>query len=310
MVPFMKPAVMLAILAVSASAFTINPSRFRQYASCPAPAVAPLHISDENWPSDSSSEDLYTEEDISPDAVTVDVSTEPLTPAESMVSSVLDELPDGVTTTSVPSEQRARINESLLKLEALNPTESTARSPLLNGVWSLRYAAGYSEEWALPSPTRQLALFLYSGGYSPGLFALSLAQKLPSQIVDLGDLEISIARDQPRIQAKIIVKFLGRADSEIVVNAHLTVDSDVRLTETYESASVLGQSVDIPGQIQYSRDLYVTYVDEDVLIVRDASGVPEVLVRKEKVFKQNWGTEPDEIEDLMAPGEEELPSTD
>jgi len=267
-------------------------------------------MSDENWPSDSSSEDLYTEEDISPDAVTVDVSTEPLTPAESMVSSVLDELPDGVTTTSVPSEQRARINESLLKLEALNPTESTARSPLLNGVWSLRYAAGYSEEWALPSPTRQLALFLYSGGYSPGLFALSLAQKLPSQIVDLGDLEISIARDQPRIQAKIIVKFLGRADSEIVVNAHLTVDSDVRLTETYESASVLGQSVDIPGQIQYSRDLYVTYVDEDVLIVRDASGVPEVLVRKEKVFKQNWGTEPDEIEDLMAPGEEELPSTD
>lgn len=120
----------------------------------------------------------------------------------------------------------------------------------------------------------------------------------------------AIARDQPRIQAKIIVKFLGRADSEIVVNAHLTVDSDVRLTETYESASVLGQSVDIPGQIQYSRDLYVTYVDEDVLIVRDASGVPEVLVRKEKVFKQNWGTEPDEIEDLMAPGEEELPSTD
>ncbi len=62
-------------------------------------------------------------------------------------------------------------------------------SPLINGVWTLRYAGGYSEP-KIPSPTRDLALFLYSGGYSPGLFALGIAQKLPSQLVELGDLVI------------------------------------------------------------------------------------------------------------------------
>ena len=43
---------------------------------------------------------------------------------------------------------------------------------------------------------------------------------------------------------------------------------------------MLGSKVDLPQAAQYSRDLYVTYVDEDLLVVRDASGVPEVLVRK------------------------------
>ncbi len=52
-----------------------------------------------------------------------------------------------------------------------------------------------------------------------------------------------------------------------------------------------------PQALQYARDLYVTYVDEDLLIIRDASGVPEVLVRKEKTFSKNWGTDP--------PGEDE-----
>ena len=41
----------------------------------------------------------------------------------------------------------------------------------------------------------------------------------------------------------------------------------------------------------------VTYVDEDILIIRDASGVPELLVRKDKEFSKNWGTEPSEAED-------------
>lgn len=72
----------------------------------------------------------------------------------------------------------------------MNPTEDPTSSPLLNGVWALKYSGGYDNEWALNSPTRQIALFLYSGGYSPGLFALSLANSLPSGLVELGDLEI------------------------------------------------------------------------------------------------------------------------
>jgi hypothetical protein len=92
--------------------------------------------------------------------------------------------------------------------------------------------------------------------------------------------QTAISRAQPRIEAKIDVKLLGGSTEEVVVKARLDVDSGLRFTETYESATVLGQTVDIPEALQYSRDLYVSYVDEDVLVVRDGSGVPEILVRK------------------------------
>ena len=95
----------------------------------------------------------------------------------------------------------------------------------------LRYAGGYSES-KITSPTRDLALFLYSGGYSPGLFALGLAQKLPSQLVELGDLEISISRVQPRIEAQINVKLFGGSTRTIEVRVRLEEDSGLRFTET------------------------------------------------------------------------------
>jgi len=244
-------------------------------------------------PSDTSSDDINV----------VTVESEPVEPTkeEALISSVLGQLPTALTVSN--QDQRTSINEALLKLEQLNPTTNPATSPMLNGVWDLRYAGGYTAEGALDSPTRQLALFLYSGGYSPGIFALSLAQQLPSSLVKLGDLEISISRDQPRVEARVQVGFFGQTpQQEVVVRAELMAQSGVRLQELYESAEVLGQPISIPTQLKYRRDLYVTYVDNDLLIIRDDSGVPEVLVRKEKVFLDNWGTEPDDVDDMMPPG--------
>jgi hypothetical protein len=136
------------------------------------------------------------------------------------------------------------------------------------------------------------------------MFALGLAQKLPSNLVDVGDLEISICREQPRVEAKVNVKSFLLGETSVVVKAQLQVESDVRLRETYESASVMDRVIEIPEQLRYARDLYVTYLDEDILVVRDGSGVPELLVRKEKMFSKNWGTEPSDVDDMMAPGEE------
>lgn len=121
---------------------------------------------------------------------------------------------------------------------------------------------------------------------------------------DVGALGISISREQPRVEARVKVKSMLLGESSVVVKARLDVVSDIRLRETYESATVLGQNVAIPDFLQYSRELYVTYVDEDLLVVRDASGVPELLVRKEKDFTRNWGTEPTSVDDELAPGEE------
>merc|ERR1711923_398309 len=171
-------------------------------------------------------------------------------------------------------------NEALISIESLNPSDNPTMSSMFNGVWTLRYSGGYDSNWALPSPTRQAALFLYSGGYSPGLFALSLAQQLPSSLVDVGELQISISRDQPRIEAKVDVNFLGGNSNDIMLQANLDVLSGVRFKETYlKVANFLDREIDIPDTFQYSREMYITYLDDDLLVVRDASGIPEILVR-------------------------------
>lgn len=266
----MAMAAAAAVFPISSNAFSVNSfSVPTSTLTTSSRSITSLQMSDD-FPSDSSTEAI----------VEVESSNVEPTISDNLVSSILDELPSGPAST-VTRETRAKINEVLLKLEAMNPTESPASSPLLNGVWNLKYAAGYDEDWALPSPTRQLALFLYSGGYSPGLFALSLASSLPSNLVEVGDLEISISRDQPRIEANVDVSLFGGVSNKVTVKAGLDSSSDVRLTETYESATVLGNSIDLPQAVQYSRDLYVTYLDEDVLVIRDGSGVPEILMRKQ-----------------------------
>ena len=256
---------------------------------------------DDDSPSDTSSDPFYDDDEIV-------VESEDFTPTESeaLVTSVLDLIPTSVGL--APSEEkRAEINEILLKLESLNPTPQPATSPLLNGVWELSYAGLYSSEGSLTSPTRQLALFLYSGGYSPGLFTLQLAKQLPSNLVDIvGSPEITISREAPRVEGQVTLKTLLGGESSTKVKSNLEVVSDIRLRETYESATVLGgQVVDLPGFMQYTRDIYITYLDEDLLVIRDGSGVPELLIRKEKAFTRNWGDEPTTVDDSLAPGEED-----
>ena len=184
-----------ALCATSATAFAFNGGAAKALMPSASSAATPitstssvLRMSEEDdydYPSDSSSEEHYETKDA------VDVETAGPNDVEAQVDSVFDLLPSDLAgVDSMDAAKRADINEALLKLERMNPTDDPAVSPLLNGGWTLRYAGGYSNEWALPSPTRQLALFLYSGGYSPGLFALSLAQKLPKALVELGELEI------------------------------------------------------------------------------------------------------------------------
>lgn len=282
----------LSVAAVSAFTPGLHPARLVVTTLVTTPRALPTLMTtasslavlsmadyDDSSPSDSSDDSQFTVVNTVA-ASTIDVDNKPSTASESVVSTVMDHLPSSLATSGqISASDRASINEAILRLEALNPTKDPAYSPLINGVWTLRYAGGYSES-KIPSPTRDLALFLYSGGYSPGLFALGLAQKLPSQLVELGDLEISISRVQPRIEAKIDVKLFGGSTSTVEVRARLEEDSGLRFTETYESASAMGQILDFPEALQYSRDLYVSYVDDDILVVRDGAGIPEILVRK------------------------------
>jgi len=259
---------------------------------------------DDSYLSDSSEEDHYT---VEAEEAAIGVDNKPSTTSESVVTPLMDVLPSSLASSvEISAEDRASINEAILKLEALNPTEDPVYSPLINGAWTLRYGGGMrgeDSEPKIPSPTREIALFLYSGGYSPvpspireialilfaggylpGLFALGLAQKLPAQFVELADVEISISQSRPRlIKGKIDFKLFGGSvgsENAIEIKGRLEEESGLRFTEILESASVLGQTVDFPGALQNSRNLYVSYADDDILVVRDGAGVPEILVRK------------------------------
>lgn len=271
----------IAVIAVEAFTSTSTISyRGEKYGSTRLQSM-----SMDDSPSDSS--DSFFDDDN--EVVTVESEEFSPTESEILVTSVLDLISTDVGGAPSDEETRAEINEVLLKLETLNPTPKPATSPLLNGIWELRYAGLYTSKGSLSSPTRQLALFLYSG--SPGLFALQLAKQLPSNLIDIvGTLDITISREAPRVEGLVTVNTLLGGESSVEVKSNLEVLSDIRIRETYESATVLGgQVIDLPEFLQYTRDIYVTYVDEELLVIRDGSGVPELLIRKEKSFTQNWG---------------------
>lgn len=232
--------------------------------------------------------------------------TEPEVPIDPEASTVSDvagkaDLVDAVTAgPDASASQRIIVNELLLKVERANPTEAPATSPLLNGVWELVYTGGYSDG-LLASPTRQLALFLYAGGYTPGNFGLQLARLLPASLIDIGDISVSISREQPRAESSTTVK-VGNSDVDVKIVTTLETESDVRLKETYTQLSAAGRDVDVPDALQYSRLLYVTYLDDDLMVVRDESGVPEILVRKSKEFLDSFTGEPSFADDDLAPG--------
>ena len=206
----------------------------------------------------------------------------------------------------VSASKRILVNELLIKLEAANPTAAAATSPLLNGEWELMYTGGYGPGLADWSPTRQAALFLYAGGYAPAAFGLQLASLLPDDLVEVGVPTIAISREQPRVESRSQVKFANTA-ADVKITSTLETESDVRLKETNSAVSVKNggsdapRAFELPKQLQYSRLLFVTYLDDDLLVVRDETGVPEVLLRKEKECQMSEG-EPSSADDDLAPG--------
>jgi len=207
--------------------------------------------------------------------------------------------------TSVTASKRVVVNEILLKLEASNPTEAPATSPLVNGEWELAYSGGFADG-ILKSPTRQIALFLYAGGYAPANFGLALGRLLPDSLFEITRTKLAIARTQPRVSSMAEVKIAGAAaPTELGIASTLEIESNVRLKETYVSLNVGGNKIDVPEAAQYSRLLFVVYLDEDLMVIRDETGVPEVLIRKEMDFPETSGGGsfmPSSADDDLSPG--------
>ena len=165
---------------------------------------------------------------------------------------------------------KAVVGEILLALEAQNPTRSPATSALLNGKWK----------------------FLYASGASPGLKGLMLllrgsksAPKSPSgaDLIDVQDTYLTIGTEQPRATAEVKVRVLS-FENTIKLASRLEAESAVRLVETYDAAESEYLNLRLPFQspVQYKRSVLISYLDEEMLVVRDAQGRPDVLMRVEE----------------------------
>mmetsp|Transcript_33430 Transcript_33430/g.73132 ORF Transcript_33430/g.73132 Transcript_33430/m.73132 type:complete len:339 (-) Transcript_33430:169-1185(-) len=173
---------------------------------------------------------------------------------------------------------RGRVDELILALERYNDCVDPAYSELIDGSWKVKYSASVAPG-LLSSPTRELALFLYGGGFSLGSALSSFVDGFWGQTLGLKlrskKLEIMGGRD---VSASAEVEVAGRKETLKYV-AELMPLSGQRMSEEILSVDVgpLGNQ-DLPLELR--RSFLITYLDDDIMTVRDESGSAEVLVRK------------------------------
>lgn len=174
---------------------------------------------------------------------------------------------------------RGRVDEAIVRLERMNSNEEPVYSPELDGTWVVKYAGSYAPG-LLSSPTRELALFLYSGGFSLGNALSSFAQGFWGQSlgVKLGSKKVEIMGGRD-VDAFAEIEVAGQKET-LRYKAELMPLSASRMSEEVVSLKLpdpIGNQ-DLPLELR--RSILVTYLDEEMMIVRDESGVAEVLVKE------------------------------
>lgn len=174
---------------------------------------------------------------------------------------------------------RGRLDEAILELERTSPIEEPAYSELLDGTWKVKYAGTYAPG-VLDSPTRELALFLYSGGFSPGNALTSLAEGFWGQSFGLkvSNQVVSI-RGGRDVEASSDVEAFGQ-HTKLSYTAELFPLSNTRMSEEIISAELPAPVGKQDAVVELRRNILITFLDEQLMIVRDESGVPDVLVRE------------------------------
>jgi hypothetical protein len=108
------------------------------------------------------------------------------------------------------------------------------------------------------------------------------APKSPSgsDLVDVQDAFVTIREDQPRVEGSLHARVLS-FENTVKLTSKLEAESAVRLVETYDAAESSFMNLKLPLQsaLQYKRSILVSYLDEELLVVRDALGRPDILMR-------------------------------
>lgn len=187
--------------------------------------------------------------------------------------------------------QQIDVNERIVGLERLNPTPRPTTSPFLEGRWNF--------EWL--------------GIGSPGLFAAKfIFERFPSSFANLSKMDVLIKDGNSKITA--LLKLLNSIESKFILFTKLSVEGPLRMKEEYAEGVLETPTVDeaaIPEQLRgafsqaattvqqlpvpikdavtnglkvplsgtFQRLFMISYLDEEILIIRDTAGIPEVLTK-------------------------------
>ncbi|XVF07362.1 hypothetical protein REPUB_Repub06bG0131900 [Reevesia pubescens] len=198
---------------------------------------------------------------------------------------------EALVTGKTTDMQRIDVNERITGLERLNPTPRPTTSPFLEGRWNF--------EWF--------------GSGSPGLFAARIIfERFPSTLAKLSKMDLLLKDGYAKVTAHL--KLLNSIESKFVLSTRVSVEGPLRMKEEFvegilEPPTVVEET--IPEQLKgaynqalttvqqlpvlvkdavagglrvplsgaFQRLFMISYLDEEILIIRDTAGVPEVLTR-------------------------------
>ncbi|XP_044480089.1 probable plastid-lipid-associated protein 13, chloroplastic [Mangifera indica] len=187
--------------------------------------------------------------------------------------------------------QQIDVNERITSLERLNPTPRPTTSPFLEGRWNI--------EW-------------FGSGSLILVAARAIFERFPSTLANLSKMDIMIKDGNGKVTANL--KLLNSIETKIIFSSKLSVEGPLRIKEDYvegifESPRVIEEALpeqlkgvfnqafstiqQLPGSIRdvvdrglrvplsgsFQRLFMISYLDEEILIVRDTGGIPEVLTR-------------------------------
>ncbi|XP_031503042.1 probable plastid-lipid-associated protein 13, chloroplastic [Nymphaea colorata] len=200
---------------------------------------------------------------------------------------------DALLTGKTTDVQRIDVNERITSLERLNPTPRPTTSPFLEGRWNF--------EWF--------------GAGTPGLFAARiLLERFPSPVAKLLGLDVLIKDSYAKATASL--QLFNSIETKFIITTKLAVEGPLRMSEEYTEGVIERPSIReeaLPEQIKgayeqalgalqqlplpirdfmsdglkvplggtFQRMFMVSYLDEEILIIRNTAGVPDVLSRLE-----------------------------
>ncbi|KAK4772896.1 hypothetical protein SAY87_027915 [Trapa incisa] len=198
---------------------------------------------------------------------------------------------EALVTGKTTDMQRIDVNEMIIGLERLTPTPRPTTSPFLEGRWNF--------EWF--------------GSGNPGLLAARLIfERLPPTLANLSKMDVVIKDGYTNITANM--KLLNMVESNFELLTKFSVEGPMRMKEEYVEGTfgtptiieetipdqlkgALGQATGVIQQLPlpirdaissglkiplsgtFQRLFMISYLDEEILIIRNTDGVAEVLTR-------------------------------